>query len=47
MLVENWKMNGLCVSLKELALIVQAAEEFPNTLEIVVCPPTTLIAQLA
>lgn len=40
----NWKMNGLKQSSGELLKIVENAVKFPRRVEIVVCPPATLIA---
>lgn len=40
----NWKMNGLKQSSGELLRIVENAVKLPRKVEIVVCPPATLIA---
>jgi triosephosphate isomerase len=40
----NWKMNGLKQSSSELLRVVENAVKLPNKVEIVVCPPATLIA---
>jgi triosephosphate isomerase len=37
----NWKMNGLAADLAEL----KALAEVPASCEVLICPPTTLIAQ--
>jgi len=42
----NWKMNGLKRSAAELEKIVAAAPALPQV-ELMVCPPATLIAQFA
>jgi triosephosphate isomerase len=42
----NWKMNGLQAAVSELARIVAGAPELPNV-DLVVCPPATLIARFA
>jgi triosephosphate isomerase (TIM) len=43
----NWKMNGLAASLKELEALKAALETDPPGVEVLVCPPFTLIAQAA
>jgi triosephosphate isomerase len=43
----NWKMNGLQGSTAELAKIIAGARNLPTRLELVVCPPATLIAGFA
>jgi triosephosphate isomerase (TIM) len=40
----NWKMNGLKQSSGELLRIVENVVNLPRKVEIVVCPPATLIA---
>ena len=41
----NWKMNGLAASLAEIDALATA---FPSpTVDILICPPATLIAQMA
>ena len=40
----NWKMNGLKQSGGELLKIVENAVKLPHRVEIVVCPPATLVA---
>jgi triosephosphate isomerase len=42
----NWKMNGLRASTAELARIVAGAAKLP-TVDLLVCPPATLLAQFA
>ncbi len=42
----NWKMNGLQASAGELARIVAGARDLPKV-ELMVCPPATLIANFA
>src|SRR5262252_5371533 len=42
----NWKMNGLAGSAAELARIVAGARDLPGV-DLLVCPPATLIAQFA
>jgi triosephosphate isomerase len=43
----NWKMNGLRKSSAELLRIFQDSVKLPRDVEIVVCPPATLVAQFA
>jgi len=43
----NWKMNGLSGSQTELARIIQGARELAALVEIMVCPPATLLARFA
>lgn len=43
----NWKMNGLAASEGELARIVHGAGAFSGRVELMVCPPATLIATFA
>jgi triosephosphate isomerase len=43
----NWKMNGLSGSETELARIIQGAQELAALVEIMVCPPATLLARFA
>jgi triosephosphate isomerase len=40
----NWKMNGLAASAAELAKIIQGAAALAGKADLMVCPPTTLIA---
>ncbi|HEY1747367.1 MAG TPA: triose-phosphate isomerase [Xanthobacteraceae bacterium] len=42
----NWKMNGLKSSVGELQMIIAGAKALSNV-ELMVCPPATLIAQFA
>ena len=39
----NWKMNGLKPSLGELAAIGQGAGEIWRKMDLLICPPATLI----
>jgi len=41
----NWKMNGLASSLKELEALKASLAGEPAGCEVLVCPPSTLIAQ--
>ena len=43
----NWKMNGLKASIRELRAIVAGSGEFADKADLLVCPPTTLIAAFA
>ncbi len=43
----NWKMNGLRAGAAELAKIVRGARELAAKVDIMVCPPATLIAEFA
>ena len=43
----NWKMHGLAVSEGELAKIVAGAESLAGKVELMICPPATLIATFA
>jgi triosephosphate isomerase (TIM) len=43
----NWKMNGLRASAAELAKIVEGAGELSGKVDVMVCPPATLIASFA
>ena len=47
LVVGNWKMNGLAASRAELAKIVAGAGKLAGKTELMVCPPTTLIAGFA
>jgi triosephosphate isomerase (TIM) len=42
----NWKMNGLAASLDEAARIAEGASEAANKVDVMLCPPATLIAQM-
>jgi triosephosphate isomerase len=39
----NWKMNGLKASAIELAAIAQGAEAFARKMDLMICPPATLL----
>jgi triosephosphate isomerase len=43
----NWKMNGLRASSAELADIINGARDLAGTVDLMVCPPATLILQFA
>jgi triosephosphate isomerase len=43
----NWKMNGLAASAGELAKIIKGAAALAGQADLMVCPPTTLIASFA
>jgi len=43
----NWKMNGLRKSSSELLKITQDAVRLPRHVDLVVCPPATLVASFA
>jgi triosephosphate isomerase len=43
----NWKMNGLGADLAELATLKAALAARPAACDVLVCPPTTLIARAA
>ncbi|MFN3351869.1 triose-phosphate isomerase [Pseudorhodoplanes sp.] len=43
----NWKMNGLTASRSELEAIIAGAATLPDTVDLMVCPPATLIASFA
>ncbi len=43
----NWKMNGLAVSEGELAKIIKGAAALAAKVDLMVCPPATLIATFA
>jgi triosephosphate isomerase (TIM) len=43
----NWKMNGLQGSTAELAKIIAGARDLATRLDLMVCPPATLIAGFA
>jgi triosephosphate isomerase len=43
----NWKMNGLSASMAELNGIKAGAETLASKVELMVCPPATLLAQFA
>jgi triosephosphate isomerase len=43
----NWKMNGLRASAVELADIINGARDLAGTIDLMICPPATLIPQFA
>ena len=43
----NWKMNGLAASLGEAKALRAALDETPSAHRVALCPPATLIAQMA
>jgi triosephosphate isomerase (TIM) len=43
----NWKMNGLTASIAELEEIIAAAPGLEGTVDLLVCPPATLVAAFA
>jgi triosephosphate isomerase len=43
----NWKMNGLRRSAAELETIIANSSELPRAVELLVCPPATLIVSFA
>ncbi|MFC3713887.1 triose-phosphate isomerase [Sphingoaurantiacus capsulatus] len=43
----NWKMNGLAASTAELDKIIAGAKELPSRVELLICPPFTLIDRFA
>jgi triosephosphate isomerase len=47
LVVGNWKMNGLRKSSSELLKIIQDSVRLPRKIDLVVCPPATLVAQFA
>jgi triosephosphate isomerase (TIM) len=47
LVVGNWKMNGLRKSGSELLRILEDCVRLPRHVDLVVCPPATLIAQFA
>ncbi|MBL0947739.1 triose-phosphate isomerase [Brevundimonas sp.] len=47
LIVGNWKMNGLAASLDEAGALRQALEADPVDARVGLCPPATLIAQMA
>src|SRR5262249_61857221 len=40
----NWKMNGLAASAGELGKIIAGAAELSGRVDLMVCPPATLLA---
>jgi triosephosphate isomerase len=47
LVVGNWKMNGLRKSSGELLRIIEDGVKLPRQVELVVCPPATLVANFA
>ncbi len=47
LIVGNWKMNGLAASLSEAKAVREALDAEPASARIGLCPPATLIAQMA
>jgi triosephosphate isomerase len=45
LLAGNWKMNGVKASLAEIRALTRALAEEPAACDILVCPPSTLIAE--
>jgi len=43
----NWKMNGLQASVSELARVIDGARDLVARLDLLVCPPATLVAAFA
>ncbi|HEY0282395.1 MAG TPA: triose-phosphate isomerase, partial [Rhizomicrobium sp.] len=43
----NWKMNGLSSALDEVDALIRALKARPAGLDVLVCPPATLISRLA
>ncbi|MBV9632128.1 MAG: triose-phosphate isomerase [Xanthobacteraceae bacterium] len=43
----NWKMNGLAASISELDRIIAGGRALTNKLELLVCPPATLVPAFA
>src|SRR5262249_62416379 len=43
----NWKMNGLAASAGELGKIIAGAAELSGRVDLMVCPPATLLAAFA
>jgi triosephosphate isomerase len=47
LIVGNWKMHGLRVDLAEIESIAATASRLKSDVEILVCPPATLVAEAA
>jgi len=47
LVVGNWKMNGLRKASAELLKIINDVVKLPRQLEVVVCPPATMVANFA
>ncbi|WP_367195961.1 triose-phosphate isomerase [Amorphus sp. 3PC139-8] len=43
----NWKMNGLARSIGELEAMIAGRSEVPDTVDLLICPPATLVAAFA
>jgi triosephosphate isomerase (TIM) len=43
----NWKMNGLAASIEEAKAVAESLKTQAAAAEVAICPPATLIAQLA
>ena len=43
----NWKMNGLSACAAEFAKMIEGARELAAGVDIMVCPPATLLARFA
>ncbi|WP_022723604.1 triose-phosphate isomerase [Rhodopseudomonas sp. B29] len=43
----NWKMNGLSASLTEFSAMLKGAGDLPSSVDLLVCPPATLLAGFA
>jgi len=43
----NWKMNGLKLSAEELARILKGGGEFSPSVDLMICPPATLLVTFA
>lgn len=43
----NWKMNGLRPSVAELKAMAQGGKELTRSVDLMVCPPATLVADFA
>ncbi len=43
----NWKMNGLKSSAVELAAISQGADDLARKVDLMICPPATLLSRAA
>jgi triosephosphate isomerase len=43
----NWKMNGLRQSASELRALIAGSEALAGRVELMICPPATLVAQFA
>lgn len=42
----NWKMNGMAASLREALLVAQGAKEAEGRVDVMLCPPATLIERM-